>query len=398
MEQVRELESGDVIPDSVRREVDRLKERDGRWKEDRADVADVMDRAEASMRAHEGLAPGHAGAWIEEAGETARRGRALADGMTERELAAHLAGDGRKPDAFDRAMVGIGDVLAREVAERDRRQLADDVLVLACAVSERVDAGSPVHRDTLAGDVRAVLEASAQAGNVPEAEVAAVVAGIARRRAETDLRVGLAQAIAGDDHSAVASARFAGDPGFYRKDQMDPYGAGLTEGMRRLEREEQRPTGIETRVARAVVATRGTEGHGLALAMAEALERGTTATADGILKERGAVLAALQRAAPAGESDLERSLREARLARRVHASFTGAEVRDMCEGKGPVMEWLPGDAARTRVRQAMLGLHRETWSWDPSPWRARHDGVALSLGGAERGHGAERGLSAEIGL
>ena len=63
--------------------------------------------------------------------------------------------------------------------------------------------------------------------------------------------------------------------------------------MQRLEREAPRPTGIEARVARAVVATRGTESEGLASAMAKALERGTTVTADRILKERAAVLAEL---------------------------------------------------------------------------------------------------------
>ena len=211
------------------------------------------------------------------------------------------------------------------------------------------------------------------------------------------MRIAAARAVDGNEIYAV-NARFEANPRFYRKEHIDAYGAAIAEGMRRLEREVPRPTGIETRVARAVVATRGTEGHGLALAMAEALGFGTTDTADGILKERAAVLAELQRDAPAGESPDGRSLRETRLARRVHASFTGAEVRDMCEGKGPVMEWLPGAAARTRVREAMLGLHRETWSWDPSPWRARHDGIARSLGGAERRQGPERdrGIYPEI--
>ena len=213
MEQVREIGSRDRLSDSVRGEVERLKALDGRWKRDRADVADVMDRADAATVAHERLAPERADAWIEEAGATARRGRELADGMTTRELAAHLAAAGRKPEAFDRAMEGIGNVVAREVAERDRRQLADDVLVLSCAVSERVDAASPVHRDTLPGDVRSVLKSSAKAGNVPEAEVERVAAGIARRRAETDMRIGTARKLNPAD-MFVARARFGVDPDF----------------------------------------------------------------------------------------------------------------------------------------------------------------------------------------
>ena len=397
MEQVRELDSREGVADAVRGEAGRLKGLDERWTRKRGAVAGVMDMADRTLGAHEGLAPERAGAWIEEAAGTVGLGRSVTEDMTDRELAAHLAADGRKPDAFAKAMDGIEALAAREEAERERRQLADDVLVLACAVSERVDAESPVHSDTLPGDVRAVLEVSAQAGDVPEGEVAGVAAGIARRRAETDLRVATTRAVDGNEIYAI-NARFEGNPQFYRKQHIDAYGAGFAEGMRRLEREEPRPKGIETRVARAVVATRGTEGHGLASAMAEALGFGSTETADGILKERAAVLVELQRDAPEGESPDGRSLREMRLARRVHARFTGAEVRGMCEGKGPIMEWLPGDAARTRVREAMLGLHRETWSWDPSPWRARHDGIALSLGGAEREHGAERdrGIYPEI--
>ncbi|MDE0698981.1 MAG: AAA family ATPase [Boseongicola sp.] len=394
MEQVREIESKGDLPDAVRGEAGRLKGLDERWKRGRADVADVMDRAETSMRAHERLAPGHAGAWIEEAGETARRGHELADGMTARELAAHLVADGRKPDAFDRAMEGIGGVVAREVAERDRRQLADDVLVLACAVSERVDAESPVHRDTLPGDIRAVLEASAQAGNVPEAEVREVAAGIARERAETDMRIEVACRLNPADMFA-ARARFGADPEFSRQQHREAYAAGVADGMRRLDREAPRPTRIETRVARAVVATRGTEGEGLASAMAEALGCGTTATADGILKERAAVLAELQADWPEGEGTIGMMVREEAVLRRVSASFTGAEVREMCEGKGPVMDRLAGDAARTRVRHVMRKLQLATPSSDPAPWRARQKTLVRELG-LERDRGAERYLGIEI--
>ena len=394
MEQVRELESGDVIPDSVRREVDRLKERDGRWKRDRANVADVMDRADAATVAHEGLAPGRAGAWIEEAGETARRGRALADGMTERELAAHLAADGRKPDAFDRAMDGIAALARREAAERDRRQTDADVLVLACAVSERVDADSPVHRGTLPDDIRAVLESSAQAGNVPEAEVREVADGIARRRAETDMRIETAREINAAD-MFVARARFGVPPDFSMRMNREAYEADVADGMRRLEREAPRPTGIEVRVARAVVATRGTEREGLAPAMAEALGRGTTATAAEIRKERAAVLAELQADWAEGEGTIGWMVREEAVLRRVSACFTGAEVREMCEGKGPVIERLPGDAARTRVRDVMRNLQLARSS-DPAPWRARQETLVRELG-LVRDRGPERYLGIEIG-
>ena len=398
MERVRELDARDRMADAVRREVGRLKGRDARWTRDRADVARVMDAADATLRAHEGLAkaegPDRAGAWLQEAGRTMELERTLPEDMTERELAAHLAAAGRKPGALGRAMDGIRDLAAREEAERERRRLADDVLVLSCAVSERVDAASPVHGDSLPGDVEAVLRSSAQAGNVPGSEVREVAAGIARKRAETNLRVGLARRIAGDGHPSVTRARYGGDPDFHMSHQREAYEAALAEGMRLLQGEEPRPAGIETRVARAVVATRRTDGHELALAMAKALESGTTATAEEIRKERTALVAELQRDGPEGESDIGRSLREQRLLRRVCASFTGAEIRDICEGRGPVLEPLPG-AARERVRETVLELHRDARPWDPSPWRGRQEALARAFG-LVRDDGPERYMGAEI--
>ena len=367
MEQVRELGSRGRLSDSVRGEIERLKERDGRWKRDRAAVADVMDRADATTVAHEGLAPGRAGAWIEEAGETARR---------------VCEGDGRHRKR----------VVAREAAERDRRQLADDVLVLACAVSERVDAASPVHRDTLPGDVRAVLASTAKARDVPEEEVERVAAGIARGRAETDMWMETAQAQRGGDVHGASAVR--GRPGL-----QHAAGPGGVRGWRRRGHATPGPRGSpadgdrDPRGARRRRDARHGR-HGLALAMAEGLERGTTATADGILKERAAVLAELQADWLESEGTIGMMVREEEVLRRVSACFTGAEVRDMCEGKGPVMDRLPGDAARTRVRDVMRKLQLEQSS-DPAPWRARQETLVRELG-LVRDQGAERCLGIEI--
>ena len=394
MARVRDLGSRDRLSDSVRGEAGRLKGLDERWKRDRADVADAMDRADAATAAREGLVPDRAGAWIAEAGETVRRGRQLADGMTGRELAAHLAAAGRKPDALGRAMEGVGGLVAREVAERDRRRMADDVLVLACAVSERVDAESPVHRDTLFGDVRAVLDSSARARDVPEDEVREVAAGIARKRAETDMRIETARRLNPAD-MFVARARFGAEPDFSRRRNREAYEAGVAEGLRRLEREAPQPTGIEARVARAVVAARGTEGGELASAMAEALGRGTTRPADAVRKARGAALAELQAEWRESEGTIRWMAREQAVLRRVSACFTGAEVRQMCEGKGPVMDRLPGDAARTRVRDVMRSLQLARSS-EPEPWRARQKALVQDLG-LVRDRGAERSLGIEIG-
>ena len=321
MESVREFDAKGGLPDGVRRDAARYRQRDERW------------------------------------------GRSLVF-------------DGAKP-------AGDGSVPERDAEDR---RLADDALVLACAVSERVDAASPVHRDTLREDVEAVLRFSEAAPDVPwDGDGGTDAAGfaIARRRAEAEFRVEAARRIdAGEIFEA--RARFEGDPDFYRKGQADRYKAALAEGMRCLEGREAAPSRIEAVAARAVVATRGTDRHGLAQAMTEALERGTVPSAEGLRKEREALLAELQRDAPEGESGIGKSIRERTLLRRMHASFTGAEVRQMCEGKGPVMERLPGAAARTRARDAMQELHRKAMTWDPSPWRGRHDALTRTFGVAER--------------
>ena len=284
-----------------------------------------------------------------------------------------------------------GPVPERQDTAPDPR-LADDVLVLSCAVSERVDAAAPVHRSTLPKDIEAVLRESRLARDVPEAEVEEIAFGIARKRAETDLRVATARNV-GNSALYAINARFEGNPQFYMKEHIAAYKAAIAKGMRRLHREEPVPTEIELGVARAVVATHGTERHGLAQAMAEALERGTTAGADDIRKERQAVLGALREGAQPREGT-----REQAFLRRVYENFTASEVREICEGRGPHLARLPDDAARVRVRGGMLNLHREIGSPEPSPWRARHAAVARAFGARHEGpeHERYRGISAEM--
>ncbi|MDE0696293.1 MAG: AAA family ATPase [Boseongicola sp.] len=285
-----------------------------------------------------------------------------------------------------------GPAPGREDTAPDPR-FADDVLVLSCAVSERVDAAAPVHRGTLPLDVEKVLKTSALVRSVPGAEVDEVAFGIARKRAETDLRVAVARAI-GRTEISVVRARFGGNPEYARQADIDAYKAGIAKGMRRLHREEPAPTEIELRVARAVVATHGTDRHRLALAMAEALERGTTPTADSIRKERADLLREL-----AGRTSDRDEKQERPLLRRIYGSFTGAEIREVCEGRGQALTGLPDDKTQRRVREELVSLHRDTRYPEPSPWRGLHASLSRSFG-AERRQGPERGryrgLGAEI--
>jgi len=137
-------------------------------------------------------------------------------------------------------------------------------------------------------------------------------------------------------------------------------------------------------VARAVIATHGTERHGLALAMAEALERGTVPTADGIREEREAVVRQLRDGTEGMKPYGERMF-----LRRVYMNFTGAEIRRISEGSGPLLERLPDDAARICVQETLVRLHRGTSYPEPSPWRARHDDVARATAGWDWARGSK---------
>ena len=303
-----------------------------------------------------------------------------------------LAGQGTEGRKRIAQVFRTGPVPAREDTAPDPR-FADDVLVLSCAVSERVDADAPFHRSTLPRDVEAVLRDAQNARNVPEAEVEELAFGIARKRAETDLRVDVAREVSPKNDLAVQRARFEGNPRYARGAHIDAYKAEVAKGMRRLHREEPLPTGIELRVARAVIATHATERHELALAMAETLERGTVPVARDLRMERAAVLGQLQTGTEAKDARANRALLQ-----RVYASFTGAEVRELAEGSGALLERLPDAPTRERVRETVLKLHRDAAPAGPAPWRGRHVAIGRATG-MVRDHDREHGrhLGIEIG-
>ena len=208
--------------------------------------------------------------------------------------------------------------------------------------------------------------------------------GIARKRAETDLRVDVAREVAPKHGRAMIRARFEGNPNYVR-------GSNRTVQSRRRQGNAQaspRGTGAHGDRAPRGAGRRRDPRHGsadLALAMAEALERGTTHTADEIRKEREELLGQLQLGTE-GLSDLQ----ERSVLRRVYASFTGAEIRDLSEGRGALLKRLPDAAARERVRETVLKLHSDVTQPEPSPWHARHMAIARSHGLA-REPGRDRG-------
>ena len=61
------------------------------------------------------------------------------------------------------------------------------------------------------------------------------------------------------------------------------------------------------------------------------------------------------------------------------------------------MERLPGGAARERAKATLHALHRESMSWNPSPWCRRQETLGRELG-LVRDQGAEhdRGIFPEF--
>ena len=127
----------------------------------------------------------------------------------------------------------------------------------------------------------------------------------------------------------------------------------------------------------------------LALALADTLERGATREAGEVRKERGALLGQLNKGLEGMDKREERAF-----LRRAYASFTGAEIRDLSEGRGALMERLPDAAARERVRKSVLKLHSDVTQPELSPWQARHMAIARLHGRIRSAARAEPRLDA----
>ena len=134
--------------------------------------------------------------------------------------------------------------LDRELPAPDP-QLADDVLALSCAVSERDPASDPVHRYALPLNIQDVLRSTALATHVREEEVDRIAAGIARKRAETDLRVAATREICIGETFEIR-ARFNGDPDCPEQSDIDAYEAALAKGAASMQRAEPPPNGGRT--------------------------------------------------------------------------------------------------------------------------------------------------------
>ena len=257
------------------------------------------------------------------------------------------------------------------LAERQRRT-SDTALRLACAVTGRIETSSGFHWGDLQDKIRERLDFSEARRNLPADTVRARAMEIARKRAEADIRVGAARETRGAPVHGFR-ARFEGDARFSARHRQDRYRALVDDGLRWLEREGVRPTGLELAAARVEVTTGGTRYEATGRDMAEALEFGSVAGAEDIRAERAALPTELVK--PVGDLG---TFGRVRLLERVFRSCTVSEIRDMSAGKGPLSAGLPDGAARSRAAEN-LRILLSTDVVGPAPWKKAQAVLARSL-------------------
>ena len=173
---------------------------------------------------------------------------------------------------------------------------------------------------------------------------------IARKRAESNVRLWATREQRGASIHEFG-ARFEGDPKFSVLERQDRYKALVAEDMARLEREPVRPTDLEVAAARIEVATKGTKYEETGRFPGMALEFGTVDEAADIRAERETLSSEL--AKPGMELE---TFRKVRLLERCFRSFTVSEMQGLSEGKGPLLEALPDEAARTQAAENFNAL------------------------------------------
>ncbi len=264
------------------------------------------------------------------------------------------------------AQAGAG---GREASPDPEGRLRDRVLQLAAALTERVTPTEGIHGRDMRRRIGEALRLPSFAA-VPEGDIAQLADGIARRRAEADIRVDLVRSMS-PAPAVEAGARFRGAPQLHRSDHRRRYSEELPKLLARLERDGVTPTELEREVARVALAARGTPHESLADAIADALGFGSVSDPEDLRRERGELLRTL--AEPVGR--LKTTPRRT-LARQLHQVFTGPEIQDFAEMRdGPSVP----EADREQVAGSVR-LLLSTRITDPAPWRGQHEQLGRTTG------------------
>ena len=197
----------------------------------KGNMADMRDNLEICLPASHFDPFGGREAWLDETVRTCREALAPMFRLTDQERAflgavlddgvadaSHLDVDEetrrrieRRPTLQTRARIVREAQDRSRVAEERARQRPDMALQLACALTERIDPEGQSHWGNLLEGIEKLLVASDRRQDVSEHAVLECAKGIARKRAEADLRV-KATKKAGGELIHELEARFEGKP------------------------------------------------------------------------------------------------------------------------------------------------------------------------------------------
>ena len=259
-------------------------------------------------------------------------------------------------------------VVPGAVTGEDGGRLNDRVMRLAAALTARIRPTKGVHGREMKRSIGEALRLPSE--GLRKEDVDRIAGGIARRRAEVDIRLDLVRNVSPVPLHET-NARFRGDPNLHREDDRRFYAEELPKRLAALDGKGVRPTELEREVARVALAAKGTPYERLAGAMADALGFGTVSGADELRTERREVLRTL--AKPVGRLSLSGRLG---LIRRMHGAFTGSEILALAESRAgkAVPE---GDRARVAGNVGSLLAVRVA---EPAPWRGQHEQLARTTG------------------
>ena len=268
------------------------------------------------------------------------------------------------------------------MAEERERQRPDIALRLASALTERISPAGQAHWGNLREGIEKRLAAAERRQDVSQDAINERAREIARKRAETALRVQATKDVKGEMIHEF-EARFQGAPRMPLKLQ-DPYDDAVRKGMERLDGQDVPPVPLEIAAASLEVASEGTAGADFARDVAKALEFGTVREAEKIREERAALPSELAKGTGGFlESD------KPRLLQRLYRSFTAIELHNISRGTSPHMDTLPDANARSRASgtlDSLLAVNIPA----PVPWNALSEGLAKSRGIERDNSGASK--------
>ena len=267
----------------------------------------------------------------------------------------------------------VRDTLRQErVAEERERQRPDIALRLASAVTERISPEGQSQWGNLRERIEKRLVAADRRQDVSQDAIEKRARKIARKRAKAEIRVRAVNK-AGGELIHEFEARFDGEPVLPLKEQ-NIYDEAVRQGRERLSREGVRPDELELAAARLVIASKGTSRADFARDVARALAFGPVDEASKIRAERAALPAELEKGTE-GLMDFQKE----QLLQRLYRSFTVSELRDLSLGKGPHLDSLPDEAARSRAAGTLDALMAVNVP-GPAPWNQLNAALAKSRG------------------